>query len=223
MAESEKSGLSNTDPGEAPQGKVAEAQVEAAEQVVENTEDRIHELEKRLTKEGRSKKDIEKALEGVKSELETYRSQLAEAKRVNAQWYQTWLEKWANDDQKKTAQAQRQAEEAKTKAGASSDIWKEIAKEDDPKVKKALVRLAEQAEKDGEGVTKGQVKALKASFEPDEEEEPEEKAPKVSGARSTGSSSQSWDEKMSAAKKSKNTTEIMNLIAEKAKIDASTK
>ena len=87
--------------------------------------------------------------------------------------------------------------------------------EDDPKVKKALVKLAKESEKAGESVTKSQIKALKSSFESDEETKEEEDPAKVTAGRTTGTTSQTWDEKMKVAKAAKNTTDIMNLLAEK--------
>ena len=214
MAESEKSGLSNESPESTPQAN-ADAVVEKAETKVENTEDRIRELEKRLTKEGRTTKAQQQEMDVLKTDLQKHKDAFTEAKKVNAQWREWYLKNHASDAEKQAAKAQEEAEKSRSNSGSTADIWKEIAMEDDPKVKKALVKLAKESEKAGESVTKSQIKALKSSFESDEETKEEEDPAKVTAGRTTGTTSQTWDEKMKVAKAAKNTTDIMNLLAEK--------
>lgn len=215
MADEEKTGLDNT---ATPVDSPAEQAEEAAEQAVDNIEDRLRDFETRLTNKGRSEASLKKERDALKADLTRAIEAFEQARKANTEWQKWYLENHATPQEKDRARLVQEAERAKSVVSETSEIWKQIAKEEDPKVKKALVRLADAAEKSGEQVTKGQIRALKASFETEDTDE-DEKPPKVSGPRSTGTVTETWDQKYAKAKASKNVVEMMNLQAEKAQAE----
>lgn len=200
----------DTPPGDvAPED--AAAAVEDAQESVDGLRERIADLEKRLTKEGRSKASI-------KAQTDELQTKLDDAIKANQEWKDWYLKNAATPEEKAAATREAAAarEQGDTKAARERDHWRAIAEEENPVIKKALTRAAGK----GEFMTKGQIEALRESLGETEDETPPGKKtpPRVSGGRATGNQEPTLDDQISAALKNKDFTAALRLKTQKASL-----
>jgi len=200
-------------------GEAADA-IDEAQESVDDLRARIRDLEAKSTRAGRSHKA---ELDTLKRELTEKDNTLKKAIEDNRKWIQRELGR-----QDLNAETRRSLERAlepdnkpNQKDSAEKDMWRAIATEEDPKVRKALVRRAEK----GKFLDAAEIEELRADLlaEDDDSDTGKKKdekktAPKV-GVRTSGTITKSVDQRIKEAKESKDPSALFAAIVEKAKAD----
>lgn len=206
--EKEQADLSNDTPEETPSDSAAVEAVESAQESVDELRSRIADLESRRTKEGRSAAETKRAKEKLEADLAEKERVLSEKEETLDKWNRWYVENHGTPAQKAALQ-ERQSRGKDSGNAAETDTWRAIAEEENPQVKKVLLRAA----KSGDFLTKKQIAALRASFEDDEEEE-EKKPPKVKPVNTGGASEKTLEQKLADAKKAGNASEILRISSQ---------
>lgn len=203
--EQEQAVPSNDTPVEAPSDSVAAEAVETASESVDELKGRIADLESRRTKEGRTKKEVETAKASLEATLADREKALEEKEKKLEEWNVWYINKHGTDDQKRALAAKR-AQPMETAGKAEAETWKAIAEEENPQVKKVLLRSA----KSGDFLTKKQIASLRASFEDEDGDEP----PPVKPVRTTGGAEKTLEQKLGEAKKAGNASEVLRISSQ---------
>ena len=211
--ETQPAGSSNEEtPVETP-SQEAEQAVEAATESVDELKSRIKELESRRTQEGRSSAAIKKEKEALAAQL-AEREEILSNKEAELEKWNTWyISKYGTPAQKAAlAEKQSKPKDTGNQGKAEADTWRAIAEEENPQVKKVLLRAA----KSGEFYTKKQIAALRESFGEEEEEGETQNPPKVKPVRTTGATEETLEQKLEKAKKAKNASEVLRISSQLA-------
>lgn len=224
MADNEKAVPGTDTPSDEPStvDDAAEA-IEDAQESVDDLRARIRDLEAKSTKAGRSHKA---ELDSLKNELTEKDKSLKKAVDDNQRWIKRELGRTdLSGETRKALEAALGAGERTTNNGnAERDMWRAIATEEDPKVRKALVRRAEK----GKFLNTAEIDELRADLlaeESDDDEKGDDKkdekkpAPKVSGARTAGTITKTVEQRIADAKKSKDPVALFNAMVEKARAE----
>lgn len=196
--------------------------LDEAQESVDDLKARIRDLEAKSTKAGRSHKA---ELDALKSSLEEKDGALKKAVDDNRRWIQRELgrQDLAPETRRSLEAALGMTNKPNPKDSAEKDMWRAIATEEDPKVRKALVRRAER----GKFLDADEIKELRADLlaEDDDSDKDSQKekgdkkpAPKV-GVRTAGTVSRTVDQRIEDAKKSKDPSALFQALVEKAKAD----
>jgi chromosome segregation ATPase len=170
------------------EGQALESATELAEDNIDALRSRLKDFEDRLTKAGRSEKQVKDQTESLKNQLKDRTAELAEAKKNLEKWNETYYNRWAPETDKVAFQRQQQFKQQQEQMTSAQreKMWQEIAEEDDPGVRSAL----KEAVNAGEYLGPAAIKAIRNTLTQRkvETEQTEEKAPpKISSTRTTGS------------------------------------
>lgn len=212
-------------------GAEAEAQqgTAAAEtETAKTTEERIADLEARLTQRGRSETQLKTDLKALAAEREQSKKELAEAQKVNADWKKWYMDHAASEDEKAKYAVEEKATELTSaqKSAIEASHWKAIAEEENPLVKKALVASANK----GEFIGKAAIEALREVLvtpKKDDEEEPDDEKkepPQVKPTGGTRTAGPTIDQQIAEVKdgikKGKNTvSDLLPLMQQKQELE----
>jgi hypothetical protein len=198
--------------------KEAESQ---AQDTVDSLRERIRDLETRRTKEGRSRAQIDQEKHQLGIELTAARSEMDAARQINAQWRDRWLREHPEDRAAFEERAKTSALTEAQQTKAENAMLKAILLEENPTVKKILTAAVAK----GEVLSKKQIDLIRENVGDStvqsadtEEQDDEEQPPKVKSKRAANTRP-SLDKQIEDAKKSKDTVALLNLMAEKQRLD----
>jgi hypothetical protein len=224
MPDKEQAGTSNVEDT----GSNQVTALETASDSVEQEKDRIADLTARLEKKGRTEKSLAKELAEAKAALAAKEEREAKLLKANAEWQETYIQKWAPPEEKAQYMAKKAAEN-RISAGSSVNeaaFWRSVAEEEDPKVKGALAKIAASASRTKRYPDAETVKAIRESLRGEtseddkDDEKPLAKVTPTAGAQAGQGTLQS---KYEAAKKAKDFDEMFRISSqiEAAKLRAS--
>lgn len=222
MPDKEQAGTANEPtPDEVQSNKAA---TESVSEAIDQEQDRIADLEARLTKAGRLTKTQEKQLSDAQERLKELEDRESKLLAANKKWEEAFYSgRTATDEDRRRYQEQK-AQQAQQKSGASVNeaaLWREIAGEEDPKLRTALKGIAERAAKSGRYPDPDTIRAFKESFQtftaPGDESEEKKPIAKVTATSTTSNTSSSLQEKYEEAKKRKDVDEMFRI---KSQIEA---
>ena len=213
MAEQEKAVSETADKNEKePVDNSAQQTFDDATEDVSTLRTRLKDLSDRLASEGRSKSQIKAQVATLQSQLDAALSERSEAKERAEKWEEFYFTKIAPENEREQYTRTKKAQEQVSvqKSVTEAELWKTIAQEDDPAVKMALIRAAQDAE--GE-LTPKAIKALrnavagarKGEDEKDSKTQEEgDKVPNVRGNLSQGTGKPTLEQQMEMIKNDKN-------------------
>jgi hypothetical protein len=207
MPTQEQAGTANTSTPEVAQPNAA---VTTALDAVEQEQDRIADLEARLTQKGRKERTLENEIKQAKADLAQLKSEYAKAADANKQWQETYYSRFAPEADRARYAQQKAAMAQATSASSVNEAatWRAIAEEDDPKVRAILTKMV----KADRFMSRSGIEALRDSLvtkdEPKEEEEDQPLA-KVTATSTTGSGKANLQQQLEKAIKDGNPEEIL--------------
>lgn len=202
----------NDDTPQTPPVENIQAVEEAQDEVAKNQK-RIRDLE--ATKVGRKNKGMERELAELRAQHEESKARLAELTESNRRLQEGY---YANATEEEKARIRRNAEsrtlQEAERTRRENATLKAIVDEENPMIKSLLSASL----KRGEPLSRKQIEALREEFETFEIEEDEKDPPKVTGARTTGQPAVTLNDRKEKAKKDKDITALMNILAEEQKL-----
>lgn len=227
MPDKEQAGTANDVTPEEAQSQTA---AETATDAVEQEQDRIADLEARLTKSGRASKTQEKELADAKTRLATLEEREAKLLAANKQWEDAFYGGQTPTEEQRRRWAQTKAAQETAKSTTSVNeaaLWREIAGEDDPKLRSALKGIADDASRSGRYPDADTIRAFKRSFQTfavsGDEVEKDKPLAKVTATGTTGGAASTLEKQYEAAKVRKDVDEMFRIKSqiEGAKLRAS--
>jgi hypothetical protein len=221
MASTEQAGTAN----EKSPATTPETAVETALDAVEQEQDRIADLESRLTQKGRKERTLENELKEHKAKLAALEAEYSKAAKANKEWQDVYFSRFAPEAER-ARYAQQKAAEARVAGSVNANeaaTWRAIAEEDDPKVRAVLTKVA----KAGNFMSTKQIQALRESLDTGDEGkvEQEEKTElaKVTPVSAAGAARKSLQQQYEAAVKGGDPLEILAIRSQIAHADAKAK
>lgn len=203
-------------------GAAAEGQ---AQESVDELKGRIRDLEGRLTKDGRSRTQIESDRNRMKEQLSQFEQELASARAQNERLTKVYMDRVATPEEKENFvnfRRQQQETDAQT-ARREAEHYRLMATEDDPAVKQAMVTYASKRKYLDADTVEALREAIKAVPSRAQQEPGDETPPAISGTRTTGSPQKTVAERkaqviadLKAHKPGVSVGDLMQLIQEEA-------
>lgn len=229
MPEKEQAGTANEPTPEEVQSN--QTATETVSDAIDQEQDRIADLEARLTKAGRLTKTQEKTLADATARLQALEEREAKLLSANKQWEEAFYQGRGPSEEDRRRFLENKAAQDRMKSGSSVNeaaLWREIAAEDDPKLRGALKKIADDASKAGKYPDASTIRAFKESFQSftasgDETEDGKKPLAKVTATSSSGGPQNSLERSYEEAKKRKDVDEMFRIKSqiEGAKLRAS--
>jgi hypothetical protein len=208
MPTQEQAGTANEKSPEVTQSSAA---VTTAMDAVEQEQDRIADLEARLTQKGRKERALENEMKEAKATLAQLKEEYTKAVEANKQWQEVYYSRFAPETDRARYAQQKAAEAKAASAGSVNEAatWRAIAEEEDPQVRSVLTKMA----KADKFMSRAQIEVLRetlgsAKVETKDEEE-EKPLAKVSATSTTGSGKPNLQQQLDKAIKDGNPEEIL--------------
>lgn len=192
---------------------------------------RLKDLSDRLASEGRSKAQIKAQVATLQSQLDSALSEQSEAKARAEKWEEFYFTKLAPEHEREQYDRTKKAQEQVSvqRSATEAELWKTIAQEEDPAVKVALIRAAQEAEGD---LTPRTIKAIRnavtAARKGDDGKDSKtqdegEKVPPIRGHTSSGTGKPTFEQQLEAIQNDKNLSrgqKVQEMLALKSQIAA---
>jgi hypothetical protein len=208
MPTEEQAGTANE---KSPEVTQSQAAVTTALDAVEQEQDRIADLEARLTQKGRKERALENEIKEAKASVAQLREEYEKAVEANKQWQEVYYNRFAPESDRARYAQQKAAEAKAASAGSVNEAatWRAIAEESNPMIREALTKMAKADKYLSTAQIKAMSEVLGSTKVETKDEEDQKPLAKVGATNTTGGGKATLQQQLAAAIKDGNAEEIL--------------